>query len=70
MNGEDELHCDQHTCHQMEFRCKSGNCIASVWECDGEIDCIDSSDEHLNCGIVHIYIYLNKLFSVYNLCII
>lgn len=52
MNGEDEMNCRNHTCHHLEFRCKSGTCIAAAWECDGETDCTDGSDEHTTCGII------------------
>lgn len=50
-NGQDELNCQNRTCHHMEFRCESGTCIAAAWECDDEIDCVDGSDEHNTCGM-------------------
>lgn len=30
------------------FLCSNGRCIRAVWKCDGQNDCLDSSDE-LNC---------------------
>ncbi|XP_045139060.1 low-density lipoprotein receptor-related protein 2-like [Portunus trituberculatus] len=34
------------SCGPFETQCVSGQCIASGWWCDGELDCIDESDEH------------------------
>lgn len=37
-----------------EFACVNNNqCIPSSWQCDGEQDCSDGSDENENCKINH-----------------
>ncbi|XP_062920039.1 low-density lipoprotein receptor-related protein 8 isoform X2 [Mobula hypostoma] len=34
------LHCDE-----GQFQCKNNRCIALLWRCDGDDDCMDNSDE-------------------------
>lgn len=35
----------QGTCGPFEVQCLSGQCVAKGWWCDGELDCLDGSDE-------------------------
>ncbi|XP_066303730.1 trypsin-3-like [Branchiostoma lanceolatum] len=37
------------SCGSSDFHCNNGNCIPASWECDGEADCTDGSDE-ASCG--------------------
>lgn len=43
----------------MFSRCASGSCILANWQCDGDSDCNDGSDE-LNCGMI-LLIYATAL---------
>uniref|UniRef100_A0A7N8WVP5 Low density lipoprotein receptor-related protein 8, apolipoprotein e receptor n=1 Tax=Mastacembelus armatus TaxID=205130 RepID=A0A7N8WVP5_9TELE len=48
-----ELHCAKGThteseCEAGQFQCKNGRCIPTLWRCDEDDDCTDSSDEE-NC---------------------
>ncbi|XP_032874679.1 low-density lipoprotein receptor-related protein 2-like [Amblyraja radiata] len=33
------------TCHETDFHCNDGQCIPSKWQCNGNSDCDDGSDE-------------------------
>lgn len=35
-------------CEDNQFRCNDGLCIPASWQCDGDKDCSDDSDE-LEC---------------------
>ncbi len=34
-------------CKRGEFQCDSGMCINGAWQCDGDVDCDDQSDERV-----------------------
>lgn len=36
-------------CQPHEFKCLNGTCISTSRFCDGFSDCIDNSDEPINC---------------------
>lgn len=38
----------QKTCAETDFVCQNGQCVPSRWQCDGEPDCEDGSDESLD----------------------
>lgn len=38
----------QKTCAETDFVCRNGQCVPSRWQCDGEPDCEDGSDESLD----------------------
>ena len=33
------------TCAESDFVCKNGQCVPNRWQCDGDPDCEDGSDE-------------------------
>ena len=37
------------TCAPPFWQCSNGDCIRQDWQCDGEKDCADHSDEE-SCG--------------------
>ena len=48
MSGVDEEHCDlleMNICEDDEYRCMNGMCIPDEFFLDGEVDCLDWSDE-------------------------
>ncbi|XP_026200728.1 complement factor H-related protein 1-like [Anabas testudineus] len=43
-------------CKTGQFQCKNGQCIPTIWRCDDDPDCLDSSDEEncQNCRVTEI----------------
>lgn len=48
-NVEVRFFLENTTCKPGDYQCANGQCIAASWQCDGEDDCGDKSDELL-CG--------------------
>ena len=46
-------------CPTTHFACKNNQCVRKVDVCDGEIDCIDGSDEQV-CSKFHSVVLLNS----------
>lgn len=46
-DGTDELNCTE-TCASNTFKCDNNHCIPLAWRCDGQDDCEDYSDEHVD----------------------
>jgi len=48
-------------CKSTEFYCKTKfetyECLPASWLCDGTPDCLDSSDELVNCCMLSVLIY-------------
>uniref|UniRef100_A0A3B5LCM3 Very low density lipoprotein receptor n=1 Tax=Xiphophorus couchianus TaxID=32473 RepID=A0A3B5LCM3_9TELE len=38
--------CTKTECEANQFQCGNGRCIPAVWQCDGDEDCTDGSDEN------------------------
>ena len=39
-------------CEKRQFECTDGFCINKQWQCDGQKDCDDGSDEDFNtCSV-------------------
>ncbi|XP_032062699.1 very low-density lipoprotein receptor-like [Aythya fuligula] len=45
LDGSDESACVKKTCAESDFVCNSGQCVPNRWQCDGDPDCEDGSDE-------------------------
>lgn len=41
--------CSDLECTASQFKCKNNECIPKIWECDGNPDCTDDSDETEHC---------------------
>lgn len=48
-------------CKSTEFQCKTKyavvECLPASWQCDGTQDCLDGSDEPINCCMLFIFHY-------------
>ena len=53
-------------CDSSEFQCSNGECKPASYECDGDNDCGDYSDEQ-NCGGMYILIILKTKVLFYDM---
>ena len=52
------------TCLDDEYECNDGECISSLWECDGIVDCVDEEDEQecsKSVSCISIYVHYDLI---------
>lgn len=53
-------------CKSSEFHCKTKfetfECLPASWQCDGTPDCLDGSDEPVNCCMLIFFLLLKSIF--------
>ena len=57
------------SCGATGYQCKSDQCIPASFQCDGEFDCMDNSDEK-GCGKPNFFFIISQYWELLYLYIV